>query len=223
MSCKIFESLPEDENSVPWMRGTTPARVEQRKVVGNPAPPAAEAEGLRAQLQELTIQAEKQTKAAFEEGLRQGDAGAKQSLEAEFRASTERLGAAIVEITHSRAETLRRAESDTVRLAIAIARRVLHRELSVDPSALEGLIKSALQKLKDQEILRVRVHAPLAKLLSECIARTGRGETIEIISDPARPPGGVIFEIARGALDASLETQLREIERGLVDELRTRT
>jgi flagellar biosynthesis/type III secretory pathway protein FliH len=32
-----------------------------------------------------------------------------------------------------------------------------------------------------------------------------------------------VFEISRGCLDASLDTQLREIERGLVDQLKSRS
>ena len=35
----------------------------------------------------------------------------------------------------------------------------------------------------------------------------------------APEPGGAIFEIGRGSLDASVDTQLGEIERGLVDRL----
>ena len=40
------------------------------------------------------------------------------------------------------------AEQDVVKLAIAIARRVLHRELTVDPDAILGLVKAALQKIE---------------------------------------------------------------------------
>ncbi len=45
-----------------------------------------------------------------------------------------------------------------VRLALAIARRVLRRELAVDPDAMHGLVLGALEKLQSQEISRVRVH-----------------------------------------------------------------
>jgi flagellar assembly protein FliH len=225
MACKLLDTLPEDDaQPLPWLAGAAsrslPAAAPPRSaaVTGT----RAEAAALRQQIEELKVAAEQQVRAAFQQGFNQGEATTRQKLETEHRTSIERLGAAIVEVAGSRAETLRRAESDTVRLAIEIARRVLHRELSVDPTALEGLIKAALDKLKDQEILRVRVHGDLIKLLTECIARTGRGRTIEIIHDPSRPPGGVVFEISRGCLDASLDTQLREIERGLVDQLKSR-
>ncbi len=96
-------------------------------------------------------------------------------------------------------------------------------ELSVDPNALEGLVKAALEKLINHEVLRVRVHPALEKMLAECIARNVRSKSIEIVSDATLPPGGVIFEISRGSLDASVDTQLREIERGLIDEMKNRT
>jgi flagellar assembly protein FliH len=43
---------------------------------------------------------------------------------------------------------------------------------------------------------------------------------VEVIADPSAEPGAVIFETDRGNLDASLESQLKEIERGLADRLR---
>jgi flagellar biosynthesis/type III secretory pathway protein FliH len=45
---------------------------------------------------------------------------------------------------------------------------------------------------------------------------------IEVIGDPTLDRGAVLFETARGRLDASAETQFAEIERGLTDRLRAR-
>jgi flagellar biosynthesis/type III secretory pathway protein FliH len=41
-----------------------------------------------------------------------------------------------------------------------------------------------------------------------------------VIPDPSRQPGDVVFETERGNLDVSVDSQLREIERGLADRLR---
>ena len=228
MSCKLLETLPEDDaQPVPWLRGAAANRAAPasaaapRRLPGNTL--AGEVMLLRTQLEEFKVSAEQQIRAAFEKGLQQGDAAARQRLENEHHAAVERLAAAVAEVSGSRVETLRRAESDTVRLAVEIARRVLHREISVDPNALEGLVKAALDKLKDNEILRVRANPGLVQLLTESIGRTGRGQSIEILADPSRPPGGIVFEISRGSLDASLDAQLREIERGLADALKTRS
>jgi len=100
---------------------------------------------------------------------------------------------------------------------------VLHREITADPSALSALVGAALEKLRNQEICRVRIHPDLEKLLKSLLEQFGRSAAIEVLPDAKLPRGGVTFEIARGALDASVDTQLREIERGLVDEIRMRS
>jgi flagellar biosynthesis/type III secretory pathway protein FliH len=43
---------------------------------------------------------------------------------------------------------------------------------------------------------------------------------VDVLPDPSCEPGAVRFETSRGCLDASVESQLQEIERGLVDQLR---
>ncbi len=50
--------------------------------------------------------------------------------------------------------------------------------------------------------------------------RTASADQVEVIADPSRELGTVIFETERGNLDASVESQLQEIERGLADRLR---
>lgn len=225
MSCKVLDSPPEEEmQALPWLL-KAPAFTASRRTARPPegAGSAGDAARLRAEIGELTLAVEQKTRAASEQGFRDGETSARQKLEAQSRAAVEKLAEAIAAVSQERKDALRRAEADAVHLAVEIARRVLHRELSVDPGALEGLVKAALEKLVNHEILRVRVHPALEKLLAECMARATRGQSIETVADPSLPFGGVIFEISRGALDASLDTQLREIERGLIDELKTRT
>ena len=113
--------------------------------------------------------------------------------------------------------TIHRAESDVVRMALAITRRVLHIELGLNSRLLRELIEAALDKLQGQEVYRVRVHPDLEKTMKECLEEFGRGQTVTIVSDPSQPEGGAVFETNRGLLDASLETQIDEIERQLMD------
>jgi len=177
---------------------------------------------LRTKVSELSSQGEKQSREAFDAGFRAGETAARKSLEGEVRAEIEKLTATIVEVASLRAEAIHRAEVDTVRLAIEIARRVLHRELTVDTSALGALVKAALEKLQNQEVFRVRVHPDQAQIVRSCLDAMGRSQAIEVIHDVAQEKGGAVFEISRGALDASVETQLREIECGLADQIEAR-
>jgi flagellar biosynthesis/type III secretory pathway protein FliH len=63
------------------------------------------------------------------------------------------------------------------------------------------------------------MHPNYVPVLRSEIDRLGMSAKVEIIVDPAQEPGAAVFEMARGNLDASIDTQLREIERGLVDRL----
>jgi flagellar assembly protein FliH len=91
----------------------------------------------------------------------------------------------------------------------------------VDPDAIHDLVLGALEKLQSQEITRVRVHPAHAALVTACLRQVVAASPVEVIPDPSREPGAVIFETDRGNLDASVESQLREIERGLADRLQT--
>jgi len=178
-----------------------------------------EAAELRARISQLTAQAERQSSESFDAGLRAGEAAARERLEGEVRETTMRMAESISELASLRAETIHRAEVDTVRLAVEIARRVLHRELTVDTSALGALIRAALEKLQTQEVYRVRVHPEQAQIVRTCLDQIGRSQAIEVVNDDSQARGGAVFEISRGALDASVETQLREIECGLTDQM----
>src|SRR5258708_5967365 len=83
-----------------------------------------------------------------------------------------------------RSRLYRQAEVDAVRLSIAIARRVLRRELTVDPAAIQGLVTAALEKLQSQEPCRVRMHPDHLPALRVAIDRMGMSAKVEIVPDP---------------------------------------
>src|SRR5262245_32937203 len=91
-------------------------------------------------------------------GSQEGVASAKTAAAAEIKALQEKVAETIAELAELRPRLRRQAEADLVKLSLAIARRILHRELSVDPEAMRGLIQAALEKIQSQEICRVRIH-----------------------------------------------------------------
>jgi len=109
-----------------------------------------------------------------------------------------------------------------VALALAVSRRILHRELTVSPDALIGLVKAALDKIDAREVSRVRVSPKDAAMVGEFFEKMGLPHRIEVSADPGLAAGSVILESNRGDsncgwLDASVDTQLNEIERGFAD------
>jgi len=155
--------------------------------------------------------------------MREGEVAGRSRAAAELQPMVERLARTIDELSQLRAHLRKDAESDMVKLSLAIARRVIRRELAVDPEALHGLVMAALEKLQGQELCRVKVHPSHAGLVKSALQKSVTGNAIEVVPDPSCEPGTVIFETQRGNLDASVDSQLREIERGLTDCLRKRS
>ncbi len=149
---------------------------------------------------------------AYRRGVRDGEGAHARQGAALLDARMQEFAAAIGHLASYRPRLRRDAEHDLVRLALTVARRLIRRELSVDPEALLGVVRSALDRLGAKEVYRLRLHPSQAAVVGRLTA--GR---VEVISDPELEPGALLFETVGGTLDAGLETQLREIERGLTD------
>jgi flagellar assembly protein FliH len=199
----------------PGSGGGAPAR-------GANSPPADDSGGRNPRdvqrIAELEQQVERAAREGREAGSREGQAAGRAQAAAELQPVLEKLARGIQEIAGLRPQLMRDAAAELVELSLSIARRVLHRELSVDPGALEGLVGAALQKLAGQEICRVRIHPELEPGVRQALAREGRGG-LPLIADATLERGAILVETARGKLDASLETQFAEIGRGLADRL----
>src|SRR5712671_1354104 len=155
---------------------------------------------------------EQRVSEAYQRGLREGDSAAGQRMAQQFSARMEQLGRSIEQLALHRGKIQREAEPELVRLSLAIARRILRRELTVDPESLLGLVKAGLDRVESSEVHRVRVHPEHASILAGLLE--GAARRVQIASDPGLPVGAVIFETTRGSLDTGLATQLKETERG---------
>ena len=58
-------------------------------------------------------------------------------------------------------------------------------------------------------------------MLRDLLAARGLPAGVEVAADPGLERGGFLIDTSRGALDASIATQLQEIEHGLTDLVRS--
>jgi flagellar assembly protein FliH len=166
-------------------------------------------------------EAAKQLEQARREAFEQGATAGRKDAELQILPAFEKMAANLAELARLR-ETLREETlHDLVRLATMIAARIVHREVVIDPDALAGLVKASFAKLQAREISRVRMHPGLEPLVRKCLEQCGSPKNLILSADPALQPGELFFDTSQGLLDASVDTQLREIERGLIDKLGT--
>jgi flagellar assembly protein FliH len=212
MSSRVI--LPDDPRQASPMVWRQTGAVGTAPTAAEKAPDAAE------QLAQLEVQYAQKVREAHAAGVQEGQTAGQNRAAAELQPVIARLTQSIQEVANLRARLRHEAEADVVQLALAIARRVIRRELVADPDALRGLVVAALEKLQGQEVSRVKVHPSHVATVTACLQQARSGGLVEVVSDPSREPGSVIFETTHGNLDASVDSQLQEIERGLADRLK---
>jgi flagellar assembly protein FliH len=162
---------------------------------------------------------DEQLRQAVQRGYLEGEAAARAALEEPARAASAELLRAVAGLAEMRAAIYKEAQADLLRLAMAIARRIVHRELLVSPDILESIVSVVLEKLDRQEVHCVRVHPAMAVRLDQDLKNLSQQRAILVAPDPTLAPGACIFETGRGNVDAGIDSQLGEIERGLADRL----
>jgi flagellar assembly protein FliH len=191
----------------------------KRLGTGGEAAMQAQLDPLVARIAQLEREITQREQQSFAAGYRKGESAGQEQAMARLDPVAEQLARTLVDLSQTRRKLRRDAEQDVVKLALAIGRRILHRELSMDPEAILGVVKAALEKLGEREVDRVRVNPENAGIVRKHLEEIGRGERLEVVADPRLDRGAVIFETAQGHLDASVDTQLEEIQRGLADRL----
>lgn len=157
------------------------------------------------------------------EGQRLGEQHGREQALAQVEPVMARLLRTIEDLSATRDAFRREAEEDIVRLALGIARRVVHREVAIDQTVLIGVIRAALDKIGARELHRVLVSPGDQPAIAAGLESLKLNRRIDVVADANLERGAVLFETIKGSLDASLETQLDEIERGLIDALDRRT
>lgn len=217
MSCKVLRGTVHVASpmfSAPSVRPATAAgHFPEGNVQRSGRSPGEEIAALTGRVHQL----ETDLREKVEEARLRGEQTGYQRAVAEQQEVLSRLSKAILDISGLRKQIREEAESEMVALSMAIARRVLHRELTVDPDAVLGLLRAALARVKAREITRIRTHAAHEEALRHAL-RDESGITVE--PDSSLRLGDILVETARGTLDASVNGQLLEIERGFADRLR---
>ena len=179
-------------------------------------PRASEAESVAAEPPKPEIDVDAIQRAAFQEGYAEGErAGSETALE-QFRGAIASFGRTVGELAAFKSNLRAEAEKELVELALTIARRVVRRELSVDPTTVLSLVRTCFDEYRRAEIHRVKVSPADFEVVSAYFEENP-AQNLEIQSDSEVSGGGAVFETSQGQLDARIETQLGEIEYGLAD------
>jgi flagellar assembly protein FliH len=154
--------------------------------------------------------------AARAEGFAHGEHDARAAVDAEMTELLESMRGLVEMAREERHKIIESAEDEIVRLALAVAERVVHRQITVDPETVVEIARNAIARVVDRERIVVRVHPADLETLKEHRERLLSGpeaERLHIVEDQRVDRGGVVIETEGGTIDAKISTQLREARR----------
>jgi flagellar assembly protein FliH len=163
---------------------------------------------------------------AFEAGREQGRQQGLQEAEkaqaaAQSAAQSERVRQAaglLDKFAQERDRYLRAVEHEVVKLALAVAARILRREAQMDPLLLTGAVRVALGQLSASTQVRLCVPSAELDLWAEAIALVPRLAVKPVVAaGEGMLLGDCEIETEMGSVDLGIRAQLGEIERGFFD------
>ena len=167
-----------------------------------------------------------ETRHAFAAGRERGQMEGRQ-LEREAHAvalkaiedeRTQKVMKLLAQFTQDRDGYLHAVEEEVVKLALAVAARILRREAQMDPLLLMGAVRAALGQLAGSSEVRLRVPAGDLGLWEDALALLPNlAVKPKVIVGEGMRLGDCVIETALGSVDLGVRSQLGEIERGFFD------
>lgn len=200
------ESLPVDQ--LPWPDYSPSSAVMQKKPPAEAPVPAIDP----AQLE----------KKAFEEGYRKGEKAGKEIAEKKIDEVMKRYAEAIFEIGKLKPLLYAQVEREVVKLAIEVAKKIVHGEIQADRDIIQTLVRVALSHVAEKSAVTVHVnpidHSYLLEQRVELSQTEGRD--IALLADKSIERGGCLIKTECGDIDARIEEKFREVERSFFQDLK---
>jgi flagellar biosynthesis/type III secretory pathway protein FliH len=129
------------------------------------------------------------------------------------------LGQAIEKIHELRAEFLGHWQRRMVAMSVAIARRILRRELTEPARLAEKLIHETLEMAAGSAPIQLHLnpqdHETLKDHLPRMFQQLGSLAPSHVVPDPSVSPGGCVVKTDFGQIDQTVEAQLDRLEQEL--------
>ena len=170
------------------------------------ARPTADADGLMSRRTE----ADEAHARGFAEGLREGTARSEQRV----HVALETLGRVGEYLHTAQSAFVRDRARDLHGLALAVARKLIQREVTADPALLRELVDRALELVPLEPHLEVRLHPEdLSVLMGGPSApeADGKGTAIKWLGDPTIERGGFLVESPLRIVDGRTDFALRSL------------
>ena len=175
-------------------------------------------------------QLEEIEKKAFEEAFSECREAGLAAARAEMKTHQDRLNAqvaAIAAVFDKLSKPIEDMDTEVgeqlARLATAVAKQVIRRELRMDPAQVIAVMRETVSLLPAAERqVRIHVHPEDAAVIRECLAAPGGDRAWSLLEDPVMTRGGCLVTTDTAQIDARLESRIAAVASSMFGDERAR-
>jgi len=175
-------------------------------------------------IQEAQLRVSEIEKEAYEKGFGEGQKAGMEVGESMGETLLKQYSSGLETLNRLRKELFSTSEKEVIRLSLEVARKIIKREVAIDDELILTLVKVALNRVADQTLITIRVNPRDYQSIERhrtagigVADNAAAGESVKLVEDPLIARGGCVIETESGTIDARVEEQLREIERGFFE------
>ncbi len=153
-------------------------------------------------------------KNAYKEGFQQGEKAGMEIAEKKVEAVMRRYAEAIHQFGKLKASLYTQVEHEVVKLAVEVAKKIVHREIQADQEIIQTLVKVALSHVAEKSAVTVHLSPIDYNFLLEHRAELsqGDGRDVVLLADKSIERGGCLIQTECGQVDARIEEEFQEVE-----------
>lgn len=154
-------------------------------------------------------------KQAFEQGYKEGERIGKQMGERIVSTAVQRYDRSVHELAAVHRSLREAMEKEAVRLALAVAKKIVQREVSMDPDLIAALVSVALKRVQGQTAVTVRVSSHDHSRMDTALRALNA--SVSVTEDSALERGDFVLDSIQTHVDGRISGQIETIGRALLD------
>ncbi|MFY7878248.1 MAG: FliH/SctL family protein [Pirellula sp.] len=179
-------------------------------------------------LRDSQVEADRMKAAAHDEGIRGGESHverlamqmASQIAEKRVQDAANSVRILCEDLEVATQGWLRQWQHETITLSIAIAEKLLARQIESDPTILIEWIEDSVRMVQSQRHIQLRIHPEdaqrLSSALTDLVEDMKPSMEIQVTEDVSVGRFGVILQTADSTIDRSMQTQLKRLTEELL-------
>ncbi|MFV9509860.1 flagellar assembly protein FliH [Tepidibacillus sp. LV47] len=169
---------------------------------------------------------EEASKRGYQTGFDKGFQKGMEKANLEYQNQLQQASQILQEAYSLKEQIIQEAEPTMIELAVTIAKKIILKEIEIDPEIIKNIAQDTLRKTKEFEKIIIYVHpnhfAYLQSAREELLMELNGNVDLSIFPDASIKDLGVVIKTSYGTLDARIDTQLEELKQVLLEVINRR-